>query len=50
VTPVNGIAWFFGENASIDGGITAHPCRVETLPGEHLAREHVRVGLLEVRA
>ena len=22
VTPVNDIAWFFGENASIDGGIT----------------------------
>ena len=47
---MNAIAWFFGENASIDGAITAHLSAVEALPRERRAREHVRVGLLRRRA
>ena len=41
---VNDIAWFFGAKASIEGGMTVTRCRLEPLPGERLAREHVRVG------
>ena len=48
ITPVNAIAWFFGEKASIDGGITVSLAGSRPSQMIGATREHVGVRPLDV--